>query len=187
MTLKIGVIVATTRPERVGPKVANWFMSQVEDIKELRFELIDLADVNLPMFDESIPPMHGNYQGEHTKQWAKRIAGFDGFVIVTGEYNYGYPASIKNAIDYLYAEWGYKPVAFVSYGVNGGVRAVEQLKHVASMLKMMPLFPHVAVTSPWAAFNEDGSIKTEFVEGQGAQGIAEELLKVGTALKTIRT
>ena len=137
--MNIGIIIASTREARNGKKIADW-VKHISDKQEgVHFKLIDLAEVDLPFFDEPNPPMMGKYTHDHTKAWAKTVEGLDGFVIVTAEYNHGYPAPIKNALDFLHAEWGGKPVGFVSYGVAGGTRAVEQLIPVTVQLNMVPL------------------------------------------------
>jgi NAD(P)H-dependent FMN reductase len=143
---RIAIIVGSTRPNRNSEQVAQW----VNDIAARRddavFELIDLRDVTLPLLDEPVPPAFGNYQNEHTKQWASTIASFDGFVIVTPEYNHGIPGVLKNAIDYLYTEWGNKAVGFVSYGVDGGARAAEHLRGIAGNLHLAAVGPQVTLS-----------------------------------------
>ena len=137
--MNIGIIVASTREARNGKKIADWVKHVADKQEGAHFKLIDLAEVDLPFFDEPHPPMMGSYTHAHTKAWAKQVAELDGFIIVTAEYNHGYPAPLKNALDHLYAEWGGKPVGFVSYGVAGGTRAVEQLIPVTVQLNMIPL------------------------------------------------
>jgi len=108
--------------------------------------VVDLADHDLPLLDEPIPPAMGDYRGEHTRTWAERVAGFDGFIFVTPEYNHGPPAALKNALDYLYAEWKDKAAGFVGYGVAGGTRAVEQLRLAAGELQMADVRSQVALS-----------------------------------------
>jgi NAD(P)H-dependent FMN reductase len=112
----------------------------------MEFELVDLRDYPLPHLDEPLPPSLGQYQNEHTQQWAAKIASFDGFVIVTPEYNHGPSGVLKNAIDYLYAEWTNKAVGFVSYGSVGGARAVEHLRLVAGELQMADVRQQVTLS-----------------------------------------
>ena len=133
---RIGIILGSTRPNRNGEQVANWVLDNATRRDDAEFELIDLRDYPLPHLDEPMPPSLGRYQQEHTKQWADKIASFDGFVIVTPEYNHGTSGVLKNAIDYLYAEWNNKAVGFVSYGSVGGARAAEHLRLVAGELQM---------------------------------------------------
>ncbi|GAA3220293.1 NADPH-dependent FMN reductase [Nonomuraea helvata] len=133
---RIGIIVGSSRPDRNSEQVARWVWDHASRRDDATFELIDLRDFPLPYFDEPFPPAFGNYQNEHTKQWASTIASFDGFVIVTPEYNHSIPGVLKNAIDYLYAEWANKAVGFVSYGMVGGARAVEHLRTIAGNLHL---------------------------------------------------
>ncbi|WP_369185558.1 NADPH-dependent FMN reductase [Streptomyces sp. Y1] len=144
--LKIGIILGSTRPHRNGEQVATWVLDIASRRTDAEFELIDLRDHPLPHLDEPLPPSLGQYQNEHTRQWAARIASFDGFVIVTPEYNHGIPAVLKNALDFLYAEWNNKAVGYVSYGGVGGVRAVEQLRLVAGELQMADVRQQVALS-----------------------------------------
>ncbi|CAO5186409.1 FMN reductase [Frankia sp. AiPs1] len=133
---RIGIILGSTRPNRNGEAVARWVYDVAAQRSDAQFELVDLRDFPLPHLDEPIPPSMGQYQNEHTKQWANKIASFEGFVLVTPEYNHGTSGVLKNAIDYLYAEWNNKAVGFVSYGSVGGARAVEHLRLVAGELQM---------------------------------------------------
>src|SRR5438270_10235623 len=132
----IGIILASPRPNRNGEQVAHWVLEVASRRDDADFELVDLRDYPLPHLDEPIPPSFGQYQNDHTKEWAAKIASYDGFVIVTPEYNHGTSGVLKNAIDYLYAEWNNKAVGFVSYGGAGGARAAEHLRLVAGELQM---------------------------------------------------
>jgi NAD(P)H-dependent FMN reductase len=143
---RIGIIVGSTRPNRNSEQVAHWVLQVASGRHDAHFELLDLRDYPLPHLDEPLPPSLGQYQNKHTKQWAAKIASFDGFVIVTPEYNHGIPGVLKNAIDYLYAEWNNKAVGFVSYGGAGGVRAVEHLRLVAGELQMADVRQQVVLS-----------------------------------------
>lgn len=134
--LDIAVILGSTRPNRNGKAVADWVMEQTEGRTAARYTLVDLLDYPLPHLDEPIPPSAGRYAGEHTKAWAETIGNFDGFVFVTPEYNHSTSGVLKNAIDYLYAEWNNKAAGFVSYGSVGGARAVEHLRAVLSEVQI---------------------------------------------------
>jgi NAD(P)H-dependent FMN reductase len=134
--LKIAVILGSTRPGRNGEAVAEWVMEQAKRRADADYELIDLAEYPLPHMDEPIPPSQGRYVGEHTKEWAAKIAQYDGYVFVTPEYNRSIPGVLKNAIDYVYAEWNDKGAALVGYGTVGGIRAMEQLRTVLSAVKI---------------------------------------------------
>src|SRR3989441_3377108 len=142
----MGIILASTRPNRNGEQVANWVLDIAQCRDDTEFELVDLRDYPLPHLDEPLPPSLGQYQNEHTKQWAAKIASFDGFVIVTPEYNHGTSGVLKNAIDYLYAEWNNKAVGFVSYGGTGGARAAEHLRLVAGELQMADVRQQVTLS-----------------------------------------
>ena len=143
---RIGIILGSTRPNRNGEQVARWVQQVAEQRTDAQFELIDLRDHPLPHLDEPLPPAMGQYQNEHTKQWSATIASFDGFVIVTPEYNHGTSGVLKNAIDYLSAEWNNKAVGFVSYGAVGGARAVEHLRLVAGELQMADVRQQVTLS-----------------------------------------
>ncbi len=133
---RIAVIIGTTRPNRVGDSVGEWVFSQARRRTDAEFELVDIRDQHLPLLDEPVPPSMGQYREPHTQAWAAKVATFDGFVFVTGEYNHGIPGALKNALDYIYAEWNNKAAGFVSYGSAGGVRAVEHLRTVMGELQV---------------------------------------------------
>jgi NAD(P)H-dependent FMN reductase len=132
--VKIGVILGSTRPGRKGEVVANWVMERSAKRTNAEYILVDLLDYPLPHLDEAIPPIAGQYSNSHTKEWAATIAQFDGYIFVTPEYNHSTSGALKNAIDYLYAEWNNKAAGFVSYGGAGGARAVEHLRLVLGEL-----------------------------------------------------
>lgn len=146
---KIAIIVGSTRPGRNAEKVLAWFMPHTKEIENLAFEVIDLKDWPLPFFDEPGYPSQGPsvYEHESTKRWSEKISEFDGFIVLSPEYNHGYSAVLKNAFDYLYKEWNGKPISFVSWGsAAGGSRAVEQLRMVAIELQMLPLREQVVIS-----------------------------------------
>lgn len=133
---RIGIILGSTRPNRNGEQVANWVLDLASQRGDATYELIDLRDFDLPNYDEPFPSSMGQYQNEHTKRWAQTVDAYDGFVIVTPEYNHGIPGALKNALDFVYAEWNNKAVGFVSYGAALGVRSVEHLRQVVGHLQM---------------------------------------------------
>ncbi|MEV7238440.1 NAD(P)H-dependent oxidoreductase [Streptomyces sp. NPDC051020] len=153
---KIGIILGSTRPGRNGEAVACWVHEIAAQRTDAEFELVDLADHKLPLLDEAYPPSMGQYAQPHTQAWAEKIASFDGFVIVTPEYNRSVPGALKNAIDFLYAEWANKAVGFVSYGATGGTRAVEHLRLIAGELQMADVRSQVALS----LFNDFESFST---------------------------
>jgi len=126
--IQLGSVIGSTRPGRKAEGVARWVLENAGQRPDAKLELVDIADYNLPLLDEPTPPSAGKYEKPHTKKWAGAIAQYDGFVFVTPEYNHGTSGALKNAIDFLYAEWNNKAAGFVSYGSAGGTRAVEQLR-----------------------------------------------------------
>jgi NAD(P)H-dependent FMN reductase len=133
---RIGIILGSTRPGRNGEAVAKWVLENATQRTDAEFELVDLADFPLPHLDEPVPPSMAQYTKPHTIAWAEKIASYDGFVIVTPEYNHTTSGVLKNALDYLFAEWNNKAVGFVGYGAVGGARAIENLRLIAGELMM---------------------------------------------------
>ena len=185
--LNLKIIIASTRPGRKGPAIANWFFDIAVKHPEFNVELIDLAVVNLPFLDEPEHPRFQRYQHQHTKDWSARINEADAFVIVTSEYNYGYPATIKNAIDFLSKEWQYKAAGFVSYGgVSGGKRAVQNLKPVLAALDMMPISAGVHIPAFTKHIDENGKFNSDAGLDKSADVMLNEFYKWAVALKTMR-
>jgi NAD(P)H-dependent FMN reductase len=186
--LVLQVVTVSTRPQRVGPHVAEWFLERARLHGAFSVEAIDLATVNLPMFDEPRHPRFGQYEHEHTKAWSELVARGDAYVFVTPEYNYGAPPSIVNAIDYLNREWAYKPVGFVSYGgVSGGTRSVQMIKQIVSALHMVPLTE--AVNIPFFAQHvdkESGAFSPGATQEAAAALMLDELSRWATALEPMR-
>lgn len=148
--MKIGIVVGSTRPGRVGPALAHWLCETVSGLSQAQAGLLDLADFDLPVFDEPRHPRTGDYQNPHTADWARAVAEFDAYVFVTPEYNHLPPSALVNAITFLGPEWHFKPVTFLSYGgVSGGLRAVQHLKLQLLAVKSVPIseaivVPHVS-------------------------------------------
>jgi NAD(P)H-dependent FMN reductase len=136
VSTKIGIIIGSTRPGRNGGTIAHWVNTIAAKRTDAEFEVVDLLDFDLPHLDEAMPAMLGQYANAHTKAWADKIAEFDGYIFVTPEYNHSTSGVLKNAIDYLYAEWNNKSAGFVSYGAGGGSRAVEHLRLVVAELQI---------------------------------------------------
>ncbi|MDI9894729.1 NAD(P)H-dependent oxidoreductase [Rhodococcus sp. IEGM 1381] len=134
--LRLAIIAGSTRPGRHARTVADWVAGLSRNRPAATYEVIDLAQVNLPFIDEVLPPMAGQYSQPHTVAWASTIQAYDGFLFVTPEYNHAPPAVLKNALDLLFAEWNDKAATFVSYGFDGGIRAVEQLRQICGELKL---------------------------------------------------
>lgn len=186
--LKIKVVLASVREGRFGDKPTKWIFEKAKSREGFDVELLDLKDYPFPVFAESeIPAMlGGNYTNEVAKKWAEKIGEADGFIFVTPEYNHGYPPSLKNAIDYIYGEWVNKPVAFVGYGANGGVRSVEQLKQVVnSNLAMHPVPITINMNHPWNLMNDQGEFDTSSFEKPGNE-MLDQLAWLGEALKAAR-
>lgn len=143
---KIKIITSTTRPGRKGIAVARWLENITAKESEFEVELLDLAEIGLPIMDEPVHPRLQQYQHAHTKEWSARIDSADAFIFVLGEYNYGVPSPLKNALDYLYKEWMYKPVGIVSYGgASGGMRSTQMLRQILSAFHSLPLSAGVAI------------------------------------------
>ena len=141
---RIAVILGSTRPGRNGEGVAKWVMQHAAGRPNAQYELVDIAEQGLPFLDEPVP---GQQSKEHSKRWSAKIAGFDGFVFVTAEYNHGIPGALKNAIDFLYKDWNDKAAGFVSYGsAAGGSRAVESLRLVMGELHVADVRAQVLLT-----------------------------------------
>ena len=185
---RLNIIVASTRPQRVGASVGRWFTQIARDDAGFDVHLVDLAELDLPLLDEPSPAVDGQpYQHEHTRRWSQITAAADAYVIVTPEYNQGYPASLKNALDYLYYEWNDKPVAFVSYGMtSGGMRAVHQLKPVVSALRMVPVADSVTIHLR-QALDSDGQLAPGEAAHTAAKATLDELLRISAALATLRS
>jgi len=142
--LKIGIIIGSTRPGRNGAQVAEWVAALASERTDATFELVDLLDYNLPHLDEAVPASMGQYANEHTRNWAEKVASFDGYIFVTPEYNHSTSGALKNAIDFVYGEWNNKAAGFVSYGANGGTRAVEHLRLIVGELQIADVRHQVA-------------------------------------------
>jgi NAD(P)H-dependent FMN reductase len=182
------IIVGSTRPGRAGAPIAQWFAARAKDHGGFDVTVVDLAELGLPLLDEPNHPRLGKYTQQHTKDWSAIVDAADAFVIVTPEYNYGYPASVKNAIDYLHREWQYKPVGFVSYGgVAAGTRAVQQLKQVVTTLRMLPVTESVNIPFYNQFLDSDGVFQPNEVLEQAADAMLDELVRTEAALRPLRS
>lgn len=184
---KLKIISSSTRPGRKGPLVAAWVLEQVKAHGQFDAEIIDLGELNLPLMNEPKLPFMQDYEHEHTKAWSAMINEADAYVFVTAEYNYSYPAPLKNALDYLYNEWSNKAAGVVSYGgVSGGLRAYNKLKADLSTYKMMPLSNVIPFPSYEKLINDDGVFKPEQRSADSLKGMLDELLATTKALETLR-
>ncbi|GAB3136481.1 NADPH-dependent FMN reductase [Microbispora hainanensis] len=181
------IVIASTRPGRVGLPVAEWFHERAVAQDAFEVELVDLAEVNLPFMDEPNHPRLRQYVHQHTKEWSATIERGDAFAFVTPEYNYGFNAVLKNALDFLHHEWHYKPVGFVSYGgVAAGTRAVQMLKQVVTTLKMVPVFDAVSIPFVTQFLDEDGRLRPNDVMNTAADTMLDELARLAPALRHLR-
>jgi NAD(P)H-dependent FMN reductase len=178
------IIIASTRPGRVGPAVAAWMHDRAVAQGGFEVELVDLAQVNLPIFDEPKHPRFRQYVHQHTKDWSATVERADAFIFVVPEYNYGFNAAIKNAIDYLNAEWQYKPVGFASYGgVAAGTRAVQMLKQVITALKMVPVAESVNIPFVQQFIDADRRLTPNEIMDSAATVMLDELGRWTAALR----
>jgi NAD(P)H-dependent FMN reductase len=184
---KLMVVIASTRPGRVGLPVAQWFIRRAERHGGFELDVADLAEVDLPMLNEASHPRLRRYNQPHTLDWSARVDAADAFVFVTSEYNHGYPAPLKNAIDYLHEEWRYKPLGFVSYGgVAAGTRAVQQLKQVVTALRIVPVTESVNIPFVAQFIDDDGAVQPNEVMEQAATAMLDEIARVQAALAPLR-
>ena len=183
MKPSILVILGSTREGRVGETVARWLMRQLDAWQEADFELADLRDYRLPIYEG--PSSH--QRDAAVRRWTDKVAAADGYIIVTPEYDHGYPAALKSALDHAYEEWNRKPVAFVSYGGHAaGYRAAEQLRQVSVELQMVPIREQVGIQFPWTAFDAQGHVTRNGVE-EAVGRMVDDLLWWTHALRRART
>ncbi len=186
--LKVAIIVGSTRPGRKADAVARWVFDIAVRRDDATFEVVDVADYALPLLDEHMPPMAGQYSQPHTHEWAAKVGSFDAYVFVTPEYNHSTSGALKNAIDFLFAEWNDKAAGFVGYGATGGVRAVEHLRLVMGELKVADVRSQVTLSlaDDW----QDYTDPTTFMPGEGQRdsvtAMLDDLVAWGAALKTLR-
>ena len=181
------ILIASTRPGRVGLPVAYWFTQRATDHGVFSIRRVDLQELDLPFLDEPNHPRLRQYTRPHTHEWSAMAEEADAFVFVTSEYNHGYPAPLKNAIDYLHHEWRDKPVGFVSYGgVAAGTRAQQALEPVVGVLGMH--ISPVAVNIPFVAqfVGDDKKIHSNEIMDQAAGAMLDELLRLDSALAPLR-
>ncbi|MEU4716866.1 NAD(P)H-dependent oxidoreductase [Micromonospora purpureochromogenes] len=183
---RIGIIIGSTRPGRNGAAVAQWVYDVAKERTDAEFALVDLLDYKLPHLDEIYPPAMGQYQQPHTLEWARTIASFDGFVIVTPEYNHSTSGALKNAIDFLYNEWNNKAVGFVSYGSVGGARAVEHLRLIAGELQMADVRSQVAL-SLFTDFENFSVFKPNDFQRDALTVTLDQVVAWSEALEPLRT
>lgn len=187
MSPRLHVIIASTRPGRKGPAVARWFHDFAQAHGSFDARLVDLADFDLPVYDEANHPMMQKYDHDHTLRWSESVSAADAYVFVTPEYNYFPPPSLVNALNYVYREWNYKPCGFVSYGgVSGGLRAVQAAKLQITTLKMVPLTEGVMVPMAASLIDADGAFRSNELIDKSAVTMLDELLRWTNGLNAMR-
>jgi NAD(P)H-dependent FMN reductase len=182
---KIAIILGSTKPGRNGEAVAKWAYELAKKRTDAEFELVDIADYNLPLYDEPYPAMMQQYTKEHTKKWSQKINEFDGYIFVTAEYNHSIPGALKNAIDYLNVEWKNKSAGFISYGSAGGARAVEHLRLVAAELHMADVRAQVML-SLFTDFVNMSEFKPDSRHEAEVDELLNQVISWSNALKTLR-
>ncbi len=183
--IRIGIIIGSTRPNRHAEAVGKWVYEIAQKRSDAEFELVDIKEFNLPLFDEPIPPSFGQYSHEHTKRWAAKIDSFDAFVFVTPEYNHGTTGALKNAIDFLFKEWNNKAAGFVGYGGALGVRAVEHLRLVMGELMVADVRAQVGL-SLFTDFENFSVFKPHDRHEKSVNAMLDQVSAWGGALKTLR-
>lgn len=182
---KIAIVVGSTRPGRKAGDVAKWVQGLCSQRTDADFDLVDIRDFNLPLLDEPQPPAMGQYNQPHTKVWADKIAAYDAFIFVTPEYNHSIPAALKNALDFLYAEWNNKAAGFVSYGGAGGIRSVEQLRLVMAELQIADVRAQVSLSLA-DDFENFQDFKPREKHEKSVNTLLDQVIAWGEALKMVR-
>lgn len=181
------VVIASTRPGRVGEPVAAWFHALAVADGRFEVELVDLKKVALPAFDEPHHPRLGRYVHDHTHRWSETVRRADAFVVVMPEYNYGFTAELKNAVDHLHAEWNDKAIGFVSYGgVAAGTRAVQMFKQVVTTLRMVPVFESVNIPFVANRIDSTGALRPDEILDTAAAAMLVELDRWTEPLRMVR-
>lgn len=183
--LKIAIVIGSTRSGRRTPDVAKWVLDLAKARGDATYELVDIADYDLPVLDEPVPPSMQKYQHEHTKRWSQTIASYDGFVFVTPEYNHSISGALKNAIDFIYHEWTNKAAGFVSFGSAGGVRAVEHLRGIMGEVQIADVRGHVSL-SLFTDFENFTTFKPAAGHEPQLKSMLDQLLAWSAAMKTVR-
>jgi len=184
--IKVAIVIGSTRPGRKAEVVARWVHGIAARRTDADFELVDLQAFDLPLLDEPMPPMMGQYSKPHTRAWSAKVASFDAYVFVTPEYNHGTSGALKNAIDYLYREWNNKAAGFVAYGSAGGVRAVEQLRLVMGELMVADVRAQLAL-SLFTDFENFTTFKPAPNHEKAVSTMLDQVIAWGGALKTLRS
>lgn len=181
------IISSTVRPGRKGPIIAKWIAGVAKNNSLFHVEILDLGEINLPLMNEVNHPTLKKYELDHTKKWSAKIDEADIFIFVTAEYDYGYPAPLRNALEYLVHEWGYKAAGIVSYGgVSAGTRAANSLKGDLATLRMVPVSDAVNIPFFTQFINDQGEFTPNEITLKAADKMLNELLRWAKGLKSIR-
>jgi NAD(P)H-dependent FMN reductase len=183
--MRIAIIIGSTRPGRKAEAVAKWVCEIAQNRSDVEFELVDIKDFNLPLLDEPLSPIMGQYTHQHTKDWSAKIASFDAYVFVTPEYNHATSGALKNAVDFLYHEWVNKAAGFVGYGGAGGARAVEQLRLVMAEVQIATVRNQVLL-SMFTDFENFSVFKPVSQHEKSVNAMLDQVIAWGGALKTLR-
>jgi len=177
LSRRLQIIIGSTRPDRRGAAVGQWFHALAVRHGRFDVELVDLAEVDLPLLDEPGSPGRSPYTREHTRQWSSTVSAGQAYVFVVPEYNHSYNAATKNALDFLNEEWRHKPVGFVGYGgISAGARAIQALTPVVVSLGMTPLSRAVHIPLINRALAADGSLTTDGRLDGSALSMLDDLL-----------
>ena len=183
--LKVAIIIGSTRPGRKAEAVARWAYDIARKRTDAEFEVVDIASFNLPLLDEPMPPMFGQYSHDHTKAWSAKIASFDGFIFVTPEYNHATSGALKNAIDFLYNEWINKAAGFIGYGATSGARAVENLRLIMGELQVATVRAQVGL-SMFTDFENFRVFKPTPHHEAAVTAMLDQVIAWGGALRALR-
>jgi NAD(P)H-dependent FMN reductase len=183
--LKIAIVIGSTRPGRKGEAVAKWAYDIARQRSDTEFELLDVADFNLPLLDEPLSAQSGQYSQPHTRAWSAKVASFDGYVFVTPEYNHGGSGALKNAIDFLYYEWGDKVAGFIGYGYTMGARAIEHLRLVMAAVQVATVRPQVGL-SLFTDFENSTVFKPAAMQEKNVNTMLDHVIAWSGALRALR-
>ncbi len=180
------IVHASSREGRKGLAVSKWVLEEAKKVKDFDVEFVDLKVLNLPFFDEPEHPKFQKYKNAHTKKWSEMVNNTDAFIFVTSEYNYGMPGILKNATDYLFHEWSYKPLALIGYGgIAAGTRAMQQIKIVSGASKMF-VFEGVQIPFFFRQIHNNGVFEPNRVNISQLEATFEELIHLGEGMKALR-
>ena len=183
---RIAIVTGSTRPGRQSLDVARWVKSLADERTDAEFEVVDIADHALPVWDEATPPSFApGGEKPHSQAWAARMAEFDGYVFVVAEYNHSITGALKNALDYLYTELNDKAAGFVSYGSAGGARAVEHLRGILSEMQVAHV-RNAVLLSLFHDFENYSTFAPTAPAAESVQPMLDQLVRWTRALELVR-